>query len=320
MNKTKDKIMKEFLENNAYFVDFFNAYFFDGERVLKPENCMELDSEMNDSNMELEKHVDVIRKYNDGNLYSAFIIENQSYVDASMVVRAATYEYVAYDRMLKKLKKNKAKEKLPMVHILVFYTGEKSWNAARQLSQLVEVDERFESYFHDYKMNLIEITGNTSYNFNEEDVYNLFYICRSIYDQSIYEEKSNSFGLVKSSVLKVVKTLTDVEWLDLEELEEKEEIEMCEAEKRWIEVKSKEWEAEGIKKGIEQGSEKKELEMYQKMMDKGFEIKAIASIFSVSEESIEKLLMKAQAKMKRDGFEKEDTFFCSMFVTMDRRR
>jgi predicted transposase/invertase (TIGR01784 family) len=297
MNKSKDKIMKEFLENNAYFVDFFNAYFFDGERVLKPENCMELDSEMNDSNMDLEKHVDVIRKYNDGNLYSAFIIENQSCVDPSMVVRAAVYEYVAYERMLKKSKKNKAKEKLPMVNILVFYTGERPWNAARQLSQLVEVDERFESYFHDYKMNLIEITGNTSYNFNEEDVHNLFYICRSIYDQSIYEGTSNHFGLVKSTVLKVVKTLTDVEWLDLEELEEKEEIEMCEAEKRWLEVKSKEWEAEGIRKGIEQGieqgSEKKELEMYQTMVDKGFSISSIASIFSVSEESIERLLMKA---------------------------
>ena len=301
MNKMKDKTMKEFLENNAYFVDFFNAYFFNGEKVLKPENCEELDSEMNDSHMDIEKHVDVIRKYNDGNLYSAFIIENQSYVDASMVVRAAVYEFVAYDRLLKKSKKNRIKEKLPMVHILVFYTGERPWNAARQLSQLVEVDERFESYFHDYQMNLIEITGNTSYNFNEEDVHNLFYICRSIYDQSIYEEKSNSFGLVKSSVLKVVKTLTDVEWLDLKELEEKEEIEMCEAEKRWLEVKSKEWEAEGIKKGIEQGieqgleqgSEKKELEMYQKMMDKGFGIKAIASIFSVSEESVKNLLMKA---------------------------
>ena len=72
---------------------------------------------------------------------------------------------------------------------------------------------------------------------------------------------------------------------------------MCEAEKRWLEVKSKEWEAEGIKKGIEQGieqgSEKKELEMYQTMVDKGFSISSIASIFSVSEESIERLLMKA---------------------------
>ena len=297
MNKTKDKIMKEFLENNAYFVDFFN-----GERVLKPENCMELDSEMNDSHMDLEKHVDVIRKYNDGNLYSAFIIENQSYVDASMVVRAATYEYVAYDRMLKKLKKNKAKEKLPMVHILVFYTGEKPWNAANKLSQLVEVDERFESYFHDYQMNLIEITGNTSYNFNEEDVYNLFYICRSIYDQSIYEGKSNHFGLVKSSVLKVVKTLTDVEWLDLEELEEKEEIEMCEAEKKWLEVKSKEWEAEGIKKGIEQGIEQGleqgieqgvelgQVLLYKTMIKNGMSVNEISKVCSISVENLKQVL------------------------------
>ena len=294
MNKIKDKMMKEFLENNAYFVDFFNAYFFDGQKVLKPENCEELDSEMNDANMDLEKHVDVIRKYNDGNLYSAFIIENQSYVDMSMVVRAAVYEFVAYERMLKKSKKNRNNKKLPMVNILVFYTGERPWNAARQLSELVEVDERFESYFHDYKMNLIEITGNTSYNFNEEDVYNLFYICRSIYDQSIYEGTSNHFGLVKSSVLKVVKTLTDVEWLDLEELEEKEEIEMCEAEKRWLEVKSKEWKAEGIelgiKQGIEQGVELGQVLLYKTMIKNGMSVNEISKVCSISVESLKRVL------------------------------
>ena len=294
MNKIKDKMMKEFLENNAYFVDFFNAYFFDGQKVLKPENCEELDSEMNDANMDLEKHVDVIRKYNDGNLYSAFIIENQSYVDASMVVRATVYEYVAYERMLKKSKKNKSKEKLPMVHILVFYTGERPWNAASKLSELVEVDERFKSYFHDYKMNLIEITGNTSYNFNEEDVYNLFYICRSIYDQSIYEGTINDFGFVKSSVLKVVKTLTDVEWLDLEELEEKEKIEMCEAEKRWLEVKSKEWKAEGIelgiKQGIEQGVELGQVLLYKTMIKNGMSVNEISKVCSISVESLKRVL------------------------------
>ena len=80
---------------------------------------------------------------------------------------------------------------------------------------------------------------------------------------------------------------------------------MCEAEKRWLEVKSKEWEAEGIKKGIEQGieqsieqgieqgSENNRKEMYRTMIDKGFSVSSIASIFSVSEESIRKLLMKA---------------------------
>ncbi len=47
---------------------------------------------------------------------------------------------------------------------------------------------------------------------------------------------------------------------------------MCEAEKRWLEVKSKEWEAEGIRKGIEQGSKNNRKEMYQTMMDKGFSV------------------------------------------------
>ena len=143
-------------------------------------------------------------------------------------------------------------------------------------------------------MNLIEITGNTSYNFNEEDVYNLFYICRSIYDQSIYEGTSNHFGLVKSSVLKVVKTLTDVEWLDLEELEEKEKIEMCEAEKRWLEVKSKEWKAEGIelgiKQGIEQGVELGQVLLYKTMIKNGMSVNEISKVCSISVESLKRVL------------------------------
>ena len=49
----------------------------------------------------------------------------------------------------------------------------------------------------------------------------------------------------------------------------------------------------GIQMGIEQGIELNRFEVYHTMLDKGFSIKAIASIFSVSEESIKKLLMKA---------------------------
>ena len=49
----------------------------------------------------------------------------------------------------------------------------------------------------------------------------------------------------------------------------------------------------GIQMGIEQGIELNRFEVYQTMLDKGFSIKTITSIFSVSEESIKKLLMKA---------------------------
>ena len=50
---------------------------------------------------------------------------------------------------------------------------------------------------------------------------------------------------------------------------------------------------QGFEQGIEQGIALKELFVYQTMLDKGFSIETIASIFSVSEESIKKLLMKA---------------------------
>ena len=49
---------------------------------------------------------------------------------------------------------------------------------------------------------------------------------------------------------------------------------------------------ESTNKGIQMGIELNQSEVYQTMLEKGFSVKAIASIFSVSEESIKKLLMK----------------------------
>ena len=107
-------------------------------------------------------------------------------------------------------------------------------------------------------------------------------------------------------MLKVVKTLTDVEWLDLEELGEKEKIEMCEAEKRWLEVKSKEWEAEGIKKGIEQGIEQGiergieqgieqgvelgQVLLYKTMLRNGMSVNEISKVCSISVENLKRVL------------------------------
>ena len=47
---------------------------------------------------------------------------------------------------------------------------------------------------------------------------------------------------------------------------------------------------QGFEQGIEQGIEQNRFEVYQTMLEKGFSVKAIASIFSVSEESIDESL------------------------------
>ena len=74
---------------------------------------------------------------------------------------------------------------------------------------------------------------------------------------------------------------------------EKGDVKVCRALDEMFEESTNKGIQMGIKQGIEQGIEQNRFEVYQTMLEKGFSVKAIASIFSVSEESIEKLLMKA---------------------------
>ena len=78
---------------------------------------------------------------------------------------------------------------------------------------------------------------------------------------------------------------------------EKGDVKVCRALDEMFEESTNKGIQMGIKQGFEQGIEQgialKELFVYQTMLEKGFSVKAIASIFSVSEESIKNLLMKA---------------------------
>ena len=84
---------KKFLGQPKHFVSIFNALLFDGQSVLKPEYLKDENSElvMNVSS----KHVDIIKRYEDGTYLDLFVIESQSYVDSSMVARVMEYESVA---------------------------------------------------------------------------------------------------------------------------------------------------------------------------------------------------------------------------------
>ena len=73
---------------------------------------------------------------------------------------------------------------------------------------------------------------------------------------------------------------------------EKGDVKVCRALDEMFEESTNKGIQMGIKQGIEQGIEQNRFEVYQTMLEKGFSVKAIASIFSVSEESIKKLLMK----------------------------
>ena len=76
------------------------------------------------------------------------------------------------------------------------------------------------------------------------------------------------------------------ELLSIYQKSEKGDVKVCRAFYEMFEESTNRGIQMGIKQGTEQGIELNQFEVYQTMLDKGFSVKAIASIFSVSEESI----------------------------------
>ena len=79
------------------------------------------------------------------------------------------------------------------------------------------------------------------------------------------------------------------ELLNIYQKSEKSDVKVCRALDEMFEESTN----KGIQMGIKHSIALNQFEVYQTMLDKGFSVKDIASIFSVSEESIKKLLMKA---------------------------
>ena len=137
-------------------------------------------------------------------------------------------------------------------------------------------------------MNLIELNTNHKYNTGEKATQDFFDLLRMIYRKQILKEdldrEFNRDALYFAYVVTKNKEL-----LNIYQKNEKGDVKVCRALDEMFEESTN----KGIQMGIKQGIELNQFEVYQTMLDKGFSVKDIASIFSVSEESIKKLLMKA---------------------------
>ena len=173
---------KKFLGQPKNFVSIFNALLFDGQPVLKPEYLKDENSElvMNVSS----KHVDIIKRYEDGTYLDLFVIESQSNFDPSMVARVMEYESVARMRYIRQ----NLKKHVPMILTVVLYVGESKWNAAKRLSELEIIHPGFEDMFNEFKLNLIELNTNHKYNTGEKATQDFFDLLRMIYRKQVLKE------------------------------------------------------------------------------------------------------------------------------------
>ncbi len=182
--------LKKFFEHNDRFLSLFNAYFYQGESVLKEEYLSPDDSEV--VKLVASNHIDVIRRYKENEYFALFVLENQSKVDYGMVVRVLRYISLLYERELRKASPNNYTPKgtkLPMVRAIVLYTGEKEWDGPRKLSDMI-LDENGQKIkldpAEDFFLNLIELNKDVSYNLNNQCVQDFMDLVHQLYDTTIH--------------------------------------------------------------------------------------------------------------------------------------
>jgi len=109
-----------------------------------------------------------------------------------MVVRIMKYQVLLYERELRKASPNNYTPKgtkLPMVRAIVLYTGEKEWDGARKLSDMI-LDENGQKIklnpIEDFSLNLIELNKDVSYNLNNQCVQDFIDLVHQLYDTTIH--------------------------------------------------------------------------------------------------------------------------------------
>ena len=246
---------KKFLGQPKNFVSIFNALLFDGQQVLKPEHLKDENSElvMNVSS----KHMDIIKRYEDGTYLDLFVIESQSYVDQSMVARVMEYESVARMRFIRQNFKKHVpiRTRLPMILTIVLYVGELKWSAAKKLSELEIIHPGFEELFNEFKLNLIELNTNRKYNTGEKATQDFFDLLRMIYTKEVLKEDLDREFNREALYFAYVVT-KNKELLNIYNQSEKGDVKVCRALDEMFEESTNRGIQLGIKHGIEQGMER----------------------------------------------------------------
>lgn len=177
-----DIILKNYWNDKEQFADLFNAVLFHGKQVIQAEELEDIDTE--ESNiLEHREYAESIKASRDiikiekratvhGVQLVLFGLENQEHIHYAMPMRIMGYDYGSYkkqydsnarqyksafgmeeDEFLSRMKKT---DRFTPVITIVIYYGEKVWDGATSLHEMLQIPEEMKPYVNDYKMLLVE--------------------------------------------------------------------------------------------------------------------------------------------------------------------
>ena len=249
-NLTPDSACRTFFNNDIYFSAFCNAVLFNGKQLIDASNLIHYENDsaviINDTKKveDKKRRRDIIVRGDIHGIYCLFGIEHQSTIDQEMVIRCGNYEMMEYLKQIKK-----GEKVIPQV-MIVFYTGDRKWNAPLRLSDYFEIPEELKEYVNDWKIKVVDVKEIDTSKIKDEQTR---YFIEAI--QAMY--KGNFEGLhrkIKMNRDNLIYAAIITRSLDLiKDLPEGDEIDMCEGMERMAEGFRSEGRKQGILVGRKEG-------------------------------------------------------------------
>ena len=248
-NLTPDSACRTFFSNDIHFASFSNAVLFDGKQLIHPERCVRYENDTK-SVEDKKRRRDIVVKTDVNGIYCLFGIEHQSTIDVEMVIRCGIYEMLEY------LKQLKNKRLVPQV-MIVFYTGDKKWNAPVKLSDYLDVPKELKAYVNEWIFIFIDVKEIDTSKIKDaqtryfiEAIQNMY---KGNYDKLHRRVKMNRNNFIYAAII--------TGSLDLiKDLPEGDEIDMCEGMERMAEGFRSEGRKQGILVGRNEGRKEGKLE------------------------------------------------------------
>ena len=249
-NLTPDSACRTFFNNDIYFSAFCNAVLFNGKQLISAQNLIHYENDsaviINDTKKveDKKRRRDIIVRGDIHGIYCLFGIEHQSTIDQEMVIRCGNYEMMEYLKQIKK-----GEKVIPQV-MIVFYTGDRKWNAPLRLSDYFKIPEELKEYVNDWKIKVVDVKEIDTSKIKDEQTR---YFIEAI--QAMY--KGNFEGLhrkIKMNRDNLIYAAIITRSLDLiKGLPEGDEIDMCEGMERMAEGFRSEGRKQGILVGRKEG-------------------------------------------------------------------
>jgi hypothetical protein len=202
-----DTVLKNYWKQKKEFADFFNAYLFDGEEILKAEELSEKDTdsstvlEVDDTDISIQAARDLLHVVmtQDGVEYAILGLENQDYIHYAMPFKVEGYDVYSYDRQYKQKKAyyketnelqgdermsgiKKTDRFTPVVTVVLYY-GSTPWDGPVSLYDMLNLPKKLKPFVNDFKINLVEVRNNNLI-FHNQNNQDLFSLLKIIYDDS----------------------------------------------------------------------------------------------------------------------------------------